>query len=336
MRLDPPVFGVHSFDGVMLGRVDCPDTFTWSRERNEVSRLQLTAPTQEITEEITPWLHWVSCWHGQALQWIGPVQEVTYDWASMSLDCRDVATFMWRTRTQVTRRWDGLDVAPIAADMWREMLTLHQVTADPVVLPARVDRRYSFSVAADMKLVQQDMAELSKMGLRWTVAKGRPILGDQPVKIAAELGDCDISAGAKIRRSGAKTSNDVRVQGKNGAYTGRSELAGLHLQSIVSLDDVHGVANIATAAEQYVKRSAAIRDELVVPAAATLSPDAPVELDMLVPGIYVTVSALGLRTVLRVDQVNVSGNSQSIDVSIRLSTPDDLTELERAGGKVSS
>jgi hypothetical protein len=318
----------------MLGAVECPGNFSWTREQTEVSRLSLTAPVQEITPEITPWVHWVSCWHGQSLQWTGPVQELSRDRTSMSVDVRDVSTFMWRTRTQITQQWQQMDVAPIAADMWRNMLRLHNIAAEPETLPARIDAPYDFSVAADLRMMHQDMSELAKMGLRWTVVRGRPILGDQPVRIVAELAECDISGGAKIRRSGARTSNDVRVQGKNGSTTERTDLAGLHLQSIMSLDDLKGVANIATAAGQYIRRRATIRDELVIPPTATLSVDAPVELDMLVPGVYLMVSALGLRTVLRLDQVTVTGSSTGMEVAVRLSTPDDLTELEQAGGQV--
>ncbi|MDE1675129.1 hypothetical protein [Nocardia gipuzkoensis] len=334
MKLEPAAFSVHSYDGAMLGVIECPTDYVWTRELNEVSRLTLTAPTQQLATEVTPWLHWVTCWHGQQLQWTGPVQDSSRDHISWNLEVRDVSTFLWRTRTQTTRRWEQLDVAPIAADMWREMLSLHRVDAEPVVMPALAESgRFNFSVSADLRMLQQEMADLSKLGLRWTVHRGRPVIGSQPSAVAAELSDCHLTTGARIRRSGAKTANDVRVQGKNGAWTQREELGGLHLQSIVSLDDLFGVSNIERAAAQYVRKSAAIRDELVIPQSATLAPDAPVELDMLVPGVNLAVSALGLRTVLRVDQVQVAGSSSDTQVSLTLSTPDNITELERAGGR---
>lgn len=333
MKLEAASIAVHHISGGTLGAIETPDKVTWSRELNEVSRLNVTAPVQDIAEQITPWLHWVSCWHGQSLQWLGPIQSVERDRAGMSIDARDVSTLMWQTRTQTTRRWESLDVAPIAADMWRDMLRLHQVDADPVVLPALADAtRYDVSVAADQRMMQQDMAELSKLGLRWTVVRGRPILGSQPSAVAAELTDTDLSAGAKIRRSGARSANDVRVMGKNGAYTQRVELGGLHLQSIVSLDDLFGVNNIQRAAADYVSRSSRIRDELVIPASATLSSDAPVELDDLVPGINWAVTALGLRTILRLDQVQVSVSPVGTEVAVTLGTPENLSELEKAGG----
>ncbi|WP_280332579.1 hypothetical protein [Nocardia wallacei] len=333
MKLEAASFAVHHVGGATLGVIETPDKFTWSRELNEVSRLNVSAPLQDLSEQITPWLHWISCWHGQDLQWLGPIRNADRDRAGMSVDARDVSTFMWQTRTQTTRRWESLDVAPIAADMWRDMLRLHQIDAEPIVLPALADStRYDVSVAADQRMMQQDIAELAKLGLRWTVVRGRPILGSQPAAVAAELTDSDLSVGAKIRRSGEKAANDVRVQGKNGAWTERQHLGGLHLQSIVSLDDLFGVNNIQRAAQDYVQRSARIRDELVIPQSATLSPDAPVELDMLVPGLNFAISALGLRTILRLDQLQVTGTSSGIEVAVTLGTPDNLGELEKAGG----
>ena len=338
MKIEQGAFAIHSVvDGTVVGALECPTGYTWSRELNEVSRCQIQAPLQELSTVVTPWAHWVSAWHGPKLQWFGPIQETSRDRAGMTIDARDVSVLMQHTRTQISRTWSQLNVAPIAADMWRDMLLLHGVKAEPVVMPALATAsRYDYEVKADLKLVQQAMNDLTKLGLRWTVVKGRPTLGTPPTAIAAELADCDFTQGMSIRRSGAKTSNDVRVQGKNGAWTERRELAGLHLQSIVSLDDLFGVANIQRAASEYVGRTARIRDELVIPQQATLTPDAPVELDMLIPGINISVSALGLRTILRLDQVTVTGSPSDIQVAISLSTPDNPTEIEEAGGSVQS
>ncbi|MEU1550195.1 hypothetical protein [Nocardia sp. NPDC005745] len=337
MKLEQAAFGVHSHDGIALGVIECPGEFAWSRELNQMSRLSLKAPLQDLASEIVPLVHWISCWHGQSLQWVGLIEDSLRDRTGMSIEARDHARLLGWTRTPTTRQWNQLDVAPIAADLWRDMLDVHGIQAEPIVLPQLAEQeRYNVTATADQRLVSQDIAELSKLGLRWTVVRGRPVLGLQPTTVAAELEDCHLTSGAHIRRSGARTANDVRVQGKNAAWTERRELGGLRMQSIVSLDDLFGVNNIQRAAADYVRRSARIRDELVVPPAATLTPDAPVELDMLVPGVHLSVSALGLRSVLRVDQVQVSGSPQSIDVAVTLSTPEWVSELEKAGGQVIS
>jgi hypothetical protein len=332
MRLQPSAFSVETWDGISLGPLECPSAYTWSRELSEVSNLSLSAPRQELTDQIIPWLHWVSVWNGQALQWRGPIQDVQFDNAGMTITAKDVATFMWRTRTVTTKSWSSLDIASIAADMWRDMLQLHNITAEPLVLPALSGMgRYNVSIKADVRMLNQEMSDLAKLGLRWTVIKGRPVIGTQPTGIAAELGECHLSAGAKIQRSGARTSNDVRVQGKNYSHTERVELGGLHLQTIVSIDDVFGVSNITAAAREQALKRGVIKNILVIPSSGTLSADAPVELDTLVPGVRLSVTALGMQSVFELQKVEVAGSSSGATVAITMTVIDDSTELESAG-----
>lgn len=332
MRVDPAAFSLETLNGVSLGVLECPTDYRWSREMNEVSTCTLNAPRQELTADIVPWTTWLSCWHGSELQWRGPILDLKFDHQAMIIAARDLSTLMWKTRTVTTKSWSSLDIASIAADMWRDMLQLQNIDAEPDVLPAlSTSGRYNISVTADVRMMQQDMADLAKLGLRWTVVRGRPILGNQPIGVAAELAECDLTIGPQIQRSGVKTSNDVRVQGKNFARTERTDLGGLHLQTIVSIDDLFGVSNITTAAREQLKKRAYIRDSLIIPGAATLAPTAPVELSMLVPGIRIAITALGIRALFEVQKVDVAGSPTDLSVSLTLGALPDLTALEGIG-----
>lgn len=333
MKLRAQSFSVETHDGISLGAIECPDNFAWSREMNEVSTLTLSAPRQKMAAQIFPWHYWISCWDGQTLQWRGPIIDFQFDNAAMSFQAKDVGTYMWETRTVTTRKWASLDIASIAADMWRDMLDLQGVTAEPVVLPSLSGQgRYSVSVKADVRMLNQEVQDLVKLGLRWTVVKGRPVLGTQPPNIAAELGECHLSGGARIQRNGARTSNDVRVQGQNYSHTERVDMGGLHLQSIVQVDDIFGVANIVNAAREQALKRAQIRNALIIPAGATLTGDAPVELDTLVPGVRIAVTALGARGVFEIQKVSVSGSSSGTTVGLSLNVVNDNTALETATG----
>lgn len=333
MRLRTQSFSIETHDGISLGAVECPDSFTWSREMNEVSVLTLTGPHQKITEQLEPWFYWVSCWDGQSLQWRGPIIDVQFDDAAMSIIAKDVGVFMWYTRTVTTRAWANQDIATIAADMWQDMLDLQNVNAIPMVLPHLAGQgRYSTSVKADVRKLNQEMSDLVKLGLRWTVVRGRPILGWQPTGIVAELGNCHLSGGAKIQRNGSMTSNDVRVQGQNYSHTERVEMGGLHLQSLVQVDDVFGVSNIVNAAREQAVKRAQIKNSLVIPAGATLTGDAPVELNTLVPGVRLAVTALGMRSTFELQKMSVAGSSAGTSVSLTLNTVNDTTELEDLTG----
>lgn len=332
MKLEPASFSLDTGDGVALGPVECPTDFTWSRETNEVSNATITAPRQAVTTDILPWFTWLNVWHGQDLQWRGPVQDVKYDHSTMSIAAKDLAVFMWKTRTVTTRSWNSLDISTIAADMWNDMLKLQNIAVTPVVLPSlSTSGRYSIDVKADMKMMNQDMADLAKLGLRWTVVRGRPILGAQPPGVAAELAECDLTVGPTIQRSGAKTSNDVRVQGTNYAWTERTDMGGLHLQSLVSIDNVYGSVNITRAAHEQLLKRAYIKDSLVIPSTSPIMPTAPVELSMLVPGIQIAVTALGYRALFELQKVAVTGGSSNLDVTLTLGAIPDTTQLESMG-----
>lgn len=329
-------FAVHTRDGQMLGQVEGATQFLWSRELNEVSQLSLTAGIQPMADKIIPLYHWVTCWHGQALQWTGPIVKPIRSDRTLSIAARDIAKAMWWTRTQTTKRWQQAHLAAIAADMWQSMLDFQQVhNARPLVLPPIAETGpYSVSATAEQRYVHQDMAELATLGLRWTVHRGRPVLGSHPVTVAVELDARHLAAGIEIHRSGERFANDVRVQGQNYSHTEYVPVGDLRIQSIVSLDNLRGVSNIVKAGQEQARRSATIRDELVVPSSSTLTPDAPIELTELIPGIHVGVSALGLRSVRRVDKVEVSGTPTGTSVAVTLSTPENLTEIETAGGTV--
>ncbi|TWH63048.1 hypothetical protein L612_010000000010, partial [Rhodococcus rhodochrous J38] len=101
---------IHTADGRLLGTLLCDamDGLVWGRERREVSGCEVVALTQadpELIEDIRPWVHWVTVWHGQAPVWSGPIQSATIGRARTRIVAKDPATFMWRTRVPITYRW---------------------------------------------------------------------------------------------------------------------------------------------------------------------------------------------------------------------------------------
>jgi hypothetical protein len=122
------------------------------------------------------------------------------------------------------------------------------------------------------------------------------------------------------------------VQGTNYSHTERVNLGGLHLQTIVSADDIFGVSNIVNAAREQALKRSQIKNSLVIPTSDTLTSDAPVELDNLIPGMRLAISALGMRTVCELQKVDVNGTSAGTTVAITISAINDATELETVTG----
>lgn len=328
---------VHTVDGIPIGDFPCTvvSAYSWSREDTEVSTCNLTILTQgapELVEELRQWLHWVTVWFDDTAVWTGPIQGIRITRERTTISARDVSTFMWRTRTPITKTW--VDTAPqrIAEGVWQSMLELHGVRAAPTVLPGVADNTFTVSAVADQRMLHQFMDELTKVGLHWTVVAGRPVLGQFPRDPVAELNECDFLVELERRRNGIDTYNDIRVQGQNWAATAIAPLEGLRLQTIVSLDDMFGSANIQRAAQQYAQNSVRLRDELLVPPNASLHPQAPVTLDDLVPGKVFIVHSETVSQLMRLDQVTVAGSPGVFDVQVNLVVLESTNSVTVVGG----
>lgn len=328
---------IHTVDGRHVGDFPCNivGQFNWTRESNEVSVCSFDVATQgdpDLVEELIPWVHWVTVWHDGTAVWTGPIQSVKITSVTTSISARDTATFMWRTRVPVSRTWVDTHTEEIAFDLWTAMLQLHRIKATPVVLTEVVQRSFTITAKAEQRMLNQLMDDLAKVGLVWTVVAGRPVLGLFSREPVVTLEECDFMVELERRRDGTQTFNDVRIQGQNWAQNAKAELAGLNLQTVVSMDDMFGAANIQRAALQYAKDSARIRDELVVPASASLHHAAPVSLDDLVPGKVFIVHSGTISQLMRLDQVAVSGSPSGIDVQVGLVALEQQNEIAKLVG----
>lgn len=314
---------VHTVDGRTVGDFPCNivTAYQWGREAREVSGCSIDVATQgapELVEELRPWVHWITVWHDDLAVWTGPLQSARITKAVTSLVARDPSTFMWRTRVPITRTFNDTSPALIADRLWRSMNELHGLRATPTVIPSPTEDPFTITAVADARMLHQLMDDLVKVGLMWTVVAGRPVLGRFPRDPVVELQECDFLVELERRRDGTSTFNDVRVQGQNWSQTATVDLAGLHLQNIVALDDLYGSSNIQRAAARYARESAILRDELVVPASASLHPQAPVTMEDLVPGKVFIVHSETISQLMRLDQVSVTGSPDSFDVQISL------------------
>jgi hypothetical protein len=314
---------VHTVDGRAVGDFPCKIVtgYRWSREAIEVSGCSIDVATQaapELIEELRQWVHWITVWHDDLPVWTGPIQSIRITRTITSIAARDPATFMWRTRVPITRTFTDTAPARIADTLWRSMNELHGMRATPTVLPSLSEDTFTVTAVSDVRMLHQLMDDLVKVGLVWTVIAGRPVLGRFPRDPVVELQECDFLVELERRRDGTQTFNDVRVQGQNWAQTATVELAGLHLQNIIALDDMFGASNIQRAAARSARESATLRDELVIPGGASLHPQAPVTMNDLIPGKVYIVHYEAISQLMRLDQVTVTGSPDTFDVQISL------------------
>ena len=334
------VVSLHTFQGVQLYQFlgNSLIDLTWSRESDTVSRCELTVPStlgiDDNLPDIVPWLHWVSVWDdtGQDLYWTGPVQKAQFSRQAMQLSARDVSTLTARTRCPMTKRWDIAWPADIASELYGRMVELHGLDIDPIVMPVhplQYDERYSYQAKADDVMMDSMIDELVRLGLKWTVVSGVPILGRMSRQPIASLSENDfVGEGMTVVRDGQNFANDVLLRGGDSLSRSRIPTANLNMQSIVNIDNMFGVSNVDRAVKQHVKYTSRFHDAISIPDNAVLHPEAPLSIDQLIPTTRLVLDAYGLVFQAELTGIDVSCSSDSSTVSIRVTGVDDEpTEL---------
>ncbi|QNL30153.1 minor tail protein [Gordonia phage Mariokart] len=329
---DNQAVSLHTYTGVQLAQFTPNEqgALKWTRSLREVSGCELSVAEPDLLREIYPWVHWLSVWDldAGALLWTGPIVKAVATRVGLDISARDIGALMARTRTPMTKRWDSADPAEIAREMWRAMIAHHGLNVAPVVRLDPEGDPFDFTATADQAMLDTVMNDLVGLGLRWSVVSGIPVLGPMPAAPMSALGEADLLGdGIAVERDGSATANDVMLRGADVVAQTTVPLAGLALQSIVSVDNMFGVSNVERALRQYTRHTAQIRDSLTIPGGVELHPDAPVSIDELVPSARFTIDARGLRALMELDSVEVTRGSGSLSVSATFTTINELPEL---------
>ncbi|AKF14597.1 minor tail protein [Mycobacterium phage Baee] len=319
-------------------RASDQETFNWSRESTNVSTFDLTAPPigdPDRVPAIQPWLHWVTVWDGDrdALLWKGPVYKSVANKRGVQISARDTNVYLSRTRTPITKRWDAADPSWVAGELWRPMAERQGLDLNPIILTDPEGDRYDFHCVADEQMLDQTVKELVNLGLTYTCVSGAPILGPAPRNAIAMLGESDfIGDGISIIRDGSQVFNDVLVRVPGDEVRDRVPLAGANLETIVNLDNISDVSNVARAARQYLRQTSQVRADLDLPSGTVLHPSAPVSIDELIPSTRYWITAQGVQQEMRLESVTVDRAAGSATVKVTMTQVVDVPELTDTEG----
>lgn len=339
------VVSLHTFQGVQLYQFlgNALIDVTWSRESDTPSRCELTVPStleDDKVPDIVPWEHWVSVWDdtGQHLYWTGPVQKASFTRRAMSLSCRDMSTLFSRTRCPMTKRWDIAWPVDIARELIERVVELHGLDVEPIVMPIhplQYDERYAYAAKSDESMVDGMMDELVRLGLKWTVVAGVPILGRLSRTPIAALSENDfVGEGMTVVRDGSNFANDVLLRGGDNLAHARIPTADLNIQSIVNIDNMFGVSNVDRAVKQHVRYTSKFHDAVTLPDNAVLHPSAPVSIEQLIPTTRLVLDAYGLVFQAELTGIDVSSSADASSVSVRVTgVNDEPTELSVVSGR---
>lgn len=332
----PQIVSLHTFSGVQLYQFTGNDLIdlSWSRDLCEVSRCRLNvSSTLDYNRfpDIMPWLHWVSVWDGsgEVLLWRGPIIKLEANKSTMTLECRDMAALFGRTRCPLEQRWDPTDPADIANELLAAMIEVHGLNVRPIVRRDPYGDRFDFAARADEVMLDSTIDDLVRLGLKWSVVAGTPILGPMPRTVVASLSENDfVGSGLSISRDGSNTFNDVLLRAADTLARSKVPMAGLNLQTIANVDSMFGPSNADRAVKQHARYVSKFHDTVVLPDDAVLHPNAPVTIDQLVPTSRIVIDAFGQMIQMELTGIDVSFTPQSSSISIRTAVvDDDLPEL---------
>lgn len=305
----------------------------WGRTLRDVSIATLTLPPDDHIDnlDIVPWLHWVSIWdveNDTMPLWTGPIINPAIDRNSLTITAKDHAAFMGKTNVPFTKAWEATDPAYIAKELWEAMADNHNLNVTPIVRPDPDGQAFDFQVKADTDSMDKVIRQLVDLGLRWTVVRGVPILGPASKKHIQDLGQDDfLGDGLRLSRDGSQSANDILVRNQDAIARARVPMAGLNLQSIVTVDNLSSAGNAERAAYEQAKHFAQIHDSVTVPQGSELHPDAPVVLDDLIPSTRFTVTAYGLRTLVELENMNCTVGSDGSKTVVSMESVLELPEL---------
>ncbi len=343
---DDQIVNLHSITGAGRGSQlyqFLPDNYhelTWTRMLRNPSKCTLVSPPVDDSDrlpDIVPWLHWISVWDGQEteLLWSGPILKARASRRGLTVEARDIGALLRRTWTPVSRRWEAADPATIASGLWDAMIRHHGINVDPIVRMDPEGDRFDFQAVGERDMLDVVMDQLVQFGLRWAVTAGIPVLGPMPTTPVATLSETDfVGADIGVLRDGSASYNNVLVRGGGADDLARTKVPmhGLDLQTIVDIEDMFGVSNVARAAHQYARHTASIRTALDLPDGTVLDDDAPVTIGQLVPSTRYVLSAHGLRELVELEGVEVQRIAGKATAAVTMESVNTLPELADAAG----
>lgn len=323
--LGTPVYGVTISEPT--GRVVYQSSggFTgWEfhRELCEPSTARLELPfNPTLAGRLEPWLHVVTFYADEEPVWHGVVMQVEASAEGLVVEAADGGAFFQRRRLSASRRFDQQDAARVMSVLVEDAMSV----GDPlrVVDNMRLSESRVWVVVdevANTKLVSDVLDDLAEAGLQWTFLAGTLLIGSVMAgHTTAMLSDRHLTGGVTVVKDGKDIVTDVLVQGE-GTWAQRS----IGDDRLV-VQAVEKSTNLKTEEACEARAEAVLLEQGVGPLrvevdASPLSPEAPVSLNELVPGVRVPVSSsqtgIPVGVVLMVESMSVADGLVTLTLGV--------------------
>lgn len=280
-------------------------SITWGRELDATSEAVVTFPGDDpdccsAVADVHAWCNDLCIYRDGQMVWQGPVVRSVSSRSQTQVVARDVTG--WLSRRVIGSRIDyttatgagPADLTVVAEALVRDGFGPDDPNVLPylTVLPSGVagEREYN----PDTAYVYDELRELARGGIDFTAIGHRIILFGpaRPLARLAGLHDEHFAGDLRVIEDGLSATTRAVVVGEGfAAYAERDGACGL-LETLVKEQQIKDVASAQAEADALVASGTPTPVILEVPAGAQLTPDAPVGIMDLVPGVVIPVTAV--------------------------------------------
>lgn len=314
--------GFHDRTGkIPVGTVVEPVSVEWGRILDDTSDAKIVVEVGDVEccqtlGAVRTWCNDMSVYRDSALVWQGPLADIQYEGDTVTLTAQDVTG--WLARRVVHNLLDytaaGLgaaDLVTIAEALIRDAFA----PDDPNVLAYLSatlsgivgERKYE----ANDSYAGDELRELARTGIDYTAIGHRIILaGEVALGRLATLNDDHFAGPLRVIEDGlAATSRAIVVGEGITATSGGVGSCGL-IERLVKEDAIRDQASAQAEADALVAAGSPTPIYLEVPDGSRLTPDAPVSIEELVPGVVIPVASTqtcrSVAALLRLTKLNVT------------------------------
>lgn len=315
---------------------------SWGRRINDVAEHEVVLtkrdPALAALAQIEAWVHELAIWRipdqGQPqLVALGPFIDWTESRTEVTLLARDMGA--WFGKRIIHNAFAFTDGCTDLAEIARHLILDGMGPDDPGLLPYAQFTATGISAQrsgdADKLMLDKELGDLAGLGLDYTFVGRRLIVsGDLAAQLprVARLGGQHFVGDVEINGAGAEAltrvfkTNDQSDDSYIGYAGGIDPVLGL-LENTDASDDITDNATARTAARVALAAAYPVPYYVRVPDGASLTPDAPITIDQLVPGVGMRVEITDflkpLAGLQRLTQVKASWdaeNGEQIQVSL--------------------
>lgn len=316
-----------------LGELPTLESGSWARTPQATTDASVVVALQadgcvDVLNRTLPWRDELELYRQNGMSddlvWAGPVQDVVANPGdgTATLTAKDSsAWFAKRLASMTDRTWTAVDLAVVFEDL----ITAAFALDDPGISIAAVASGIVgdwIIAASDLRRLDNELGELARIGVDWTTTGRRFWIGASAGRLQTRLTDEAFRVPPQTRRTGAGMVNDawVRGNGTQGHYGGPDD-DGVLLQDVRDEQSVSDPVVANASARTWWDRGH--EPAVYLEGDNQLEPDAPVDVQTLIPGIIAPVDVTGGGVVpyagdLRLEGLSVAWSPEGEDVTVTL------------------